>query len=121
MTYSDSFPAAGMYYDCNHSVVLESDGVYEIQYTVRADSKGCTQLNLAVTNDGVIIPCSRICEHVGCKDIFVVSGLAVTEALAGAHLHFIVYAEDSACFLLHEGVNLMLYVKKLSGLPACHH
>jgi hypothetical protein len=41
----------------------------------------------------------------------------VAEALAGAHLHFIAWSANDACFMLHEGVNLMMYVKKLAGLP----
>jgi len=119
MTFSDGFPAAGMYYDGNHSVVLERDGVYEIQYALRADSKGCAQLCLAITNDGAMIPCSKICEQVACNSGIAVSGVAVTEARAGAHLHFITYGEDDGCFMLHEGVNLMMYVKRLAELPEC--
>jgi len=117
LTFSDYFPAVGMHYDGNHSIVLEKDGVYEIQYALRADSKGCAKVNLALTNDGEVIPCSRICEHVNCNSAINFSGAAVTEARAGAHLHFIAFGDDSACYMLHEGVNLMIYVKRLGELP----
>jgi len=116
MTFSDGYPAAGMHCDGDHSIVLESDGVYEIQYAMRADSKGCTLLNLAVTNDGSVIPCSRITEKACSSCGFTMSGAAVVEARKGAHLHFIAYSDGCACFMLQEGVNLMMYVKKLGDL-----
>jgi len=116
MTFSDGYPSAGMRYDGDHSVLLESDGVYEIHYTMRADSKGCTLLNLAITNDGAVIPCSRVTEKACSSYGFEISGTAVAEARAGAHLHFIAYSDGCACFTLHEGINLMMYVKKLGEL-----
>jgi len=113
MTFSGFLPAHGCGYDDHHSVLLESAGVYEIQHTLRALSHCGEDLSLAVTNDGKIIPCSQINAHV--EGHFALSGVAVAEAEAGAHLHFIVYAKKDAKFLLQEGVNLMLYVKKLGG------
>jgi len=121
MTFSDAFPAAGMHYDSNHSMVLERGGVYEIHYALRAVSHGRSQLNLAVTNDGVMIPCSRVCRDTGGGESLSVSGVAVAEASAGAHLHFIAHGGDCAseCYSLCDGVNLMLYAKRLGGLRGC--
>jgi len=121
MTFSGYFPAAGMHYDGNHSLVLESGGVYEIHYTLRAGSKSRSQLNMAVTNDGVVIPCSRVCKDVTGSSGIDFSCVALAEARAGAHLHLIAYGGDCGCececFMLGEGVNLVLYAKKLGDLP----
>ena len=119
LTFSGTFPAADTHYDGNHSIVLERGGVYEIQYALHAVSSSQSKLHMAVTHDGVVIPCSCSCKETaahGSVDIFCT---AVTEAQAGVHLHLIAYGEDCGCdcFMLDEGVNLMLYVKRLSGLP----
>jgi len=119
MTFSGRLPCAGVHYDGNHSLVLENDGVYEIQYTLRAASKSRSQLCMAVANDGVPIPCSRVCKDVAGGSDIELSCMAVTEAHAGAHLHLIAYGGNCGCecFMLGEGVNLMLYAKKLGELP----
>jgi len=114
MMFSDFLPARGCGYDDHHSVVVESAGVYEIHYALRAVSHACGELSLAITNDGKIIPCSQIGARVDGR--FELTGLALTEARAGAHLHFIVLCKEDAAFTLQEGVNLMLYTKKLAGL-----
>ena len=122
MTFSDTLPALGMHCDCNHSLVLERDGVYEIHYALRAASHSRSQLYLAVTNDGVILPCSRVCKDVAGNSAVDVSGFALAEAKAGAHIHFIAYGgegADSECYTLCEGVNLMLYAKRLGDLAGC--
>jgi hypothetical protein len=103
MTFSGYLPAAGIRYDGNHSMVLENDGVYEIHYSLRGNSKNRSQLCIAVTNDGVTIPCSRVCKDCAANSDIDLSCVAVTEARAGAHLHLVAY--------------LMLYAKKLGGLP----
>ena len=119
MTFSDYLPAMGMHYDCNHSMVLERDGVYEIHYALRGTSKNLSQLHMAVTNDGVPIPCSRMCKDCTGNAGVDLSCVAMAEARAGAHLHLIAYGGDCGCecFTLGEGVNLMLYAKKLGDLP----
>jgi hypothetical protein len=117
MTFSDFLPAQGVWYDDHHSVVLSEAGVYEVSFTLRAESRECGYLRVAITNDGAIIPSSQVNDRVGCRDHFTISGKAVTTVQAGAHLHFIIFAKEYAKFLLHEGVNLMLYVKKLAELP----
>jgi hypothetical protein len=119
MTFSGYLPAAGLHYDGNHSMVLESDGVYEIQYTMRANSKNHSQLSMAVTNDGVMVPSSRVSKACAGGSGVDFSCVALAEARAGAHLHLIAYGGDCGCdcFMLGEGVNLMMYAKKLGELP----
>ena len=114
MTFSDFLPADGMWYDDHHSMVLGEHGVYEIYFSLRACSMTCGRLYIAITNDGVVIPSSRIsCEICPDADCYL-SGVAVTKASAGAHLHFIVFAKQFAKIKLHEGANLMMHVKKLA-------
>ena len=122
MTFSDTLPAMGMRSDGNHSMVLMREGVYEIHYALRAVSHSRSQLYLAVTNDGVILPCSRVCRDVSGGSAVDVSGIALAEAKAGAHLHLIAFGGEESgceCYTLCEGVNLMLYAKRLGGSRGC--
>ena len=123
LTFSDTFPASGEHYDCNHSIVLERDGVYELQYALHATSSSRSKLHMAVTNDGTVVPASCICKETAARSGVDIFCTAVAEARAGAHLHLIAYGEgcDCGCFMLSEGVNLMLYAKKLGDLPGCGH
>jgi hypothetical protein len=115
MMFSGFLPAQGIGYDDHHSMVVESAGVYEIHYALRAISEESRPLSLAITNDGKMIPCSQASALV--EGHFALSGMALTQAHAGAHLHFIVFAKCDASFALQEGVSLMFYAKKLAGLP----
>ena len=113
MTFSDFLPAAGMWYDDHHSIVLGEPGVYEIQYGLHAQSARCGKLHMAVTSDGVVIPSSRACGNVTAGNDVHLHGMAVTEAKAGAHLHCIVHAKEHGRIQLHEGANLTMQVRKL--------
>jgi hypothetical protein len=113
MTFSDFLPAAGMWYDEHHSVVLNEAGVYELHYALRAQCMQCGTLQMALTNDGAIIPSSQVTRSVAADGLIDVSGAAMTAARAGAHLHFVLFTKDSAKISLNEGVNLQLHVKRL--------
>jgi hypothetical protein len=118
LTFSDLLPSTELWYDDHHSVVTASDGIYEVQFTLRAKSMECARLTFAATNDGAVIPSSLWVAQAGCHEGFLVCGTAVTQAAAGAHLHLILSSDTQTKLLLEDGVNVMLLVKKLAELPA---
>jgi hypothetical protein len=112
MTFSGFLPASGMWYDDHHSVVVNDAGTYEIAYALRAKSLKSGQIQIAVTNDGVVIPCSQIVRDLAADEQADLSGTALVQTKAGAHLHFIVFAKEHAKIVLRPGVNLSMHVKK---------
>ncbi|MDR3343254.1 MAG: hypothetical protein LBT14_10820, partial [Treponema sp.] len=117
LTFSDLMPNLELYYDDHHSVVTQSAGIYELEYQLRAESLECGKLRIAITNDGRIVPSSLIAQPIACRDPFTIAGKAITEAEAGAHLHFVLFSSEHAKFKLQDGVNAYLVVKKLADLP----
>jgi len=117
MTFSDFMPAAGAWYDEHHSAVITDPGVYELDFCLRAKSLSPGAVQIAITNEGTIVPSSATVATLCNDQAFDVSGFAITEVAAGAHLHFIVYSKDGAKFQLAEDVNLALRAKKIAHLP----
>jgi len=117
MTFSDCMPATGAWYDENHSVVITEPGLYEIDYCLRACGLSCGMIQMAITNDGIVIPGSSVFTSFTHREPFHISGFTLTEVRAGAHLHFIVYSKEGAQFRLDDGVNLIMLAKKLANLP----
>ena len=120
MTFSDFMPIVGAWYDEHHSVVVTEPGLYEINCCMRATSIGSGTVQIAITNDGVIIPSSAVIADFGACEPFSVYGFSIAEIQAGSHLHFIAYSKEGAQFQLNDGVNLSMLAKKIADSPgAC--
>jgi hypothetical protein len=115
--FSDLLPGFGVWYDDHHSIVTESAGVYEISYQLRGEGLECGKLQLAVTNDGALVPGSVLTQGVSCREPFAAAGSTLAAVDAGAHLHFILFSKKEVKLLLQEGVNATLTLQKLGDLP----
>jgi len=116
MTFSDFMPAVGARYDEHHSAVITDAGTYTIDFCLRAKSLSDGSVQIALTNDGMIMQSSVVNADFNHDQPLNVTGFAMAEFAQGAHLHFIVYSKEGARFRLNDGVNLSMRATKIGPI-----
>ncbi|MCL2531299.1 MAG: collagen-like protein [Oscillospiraceae bacterium] len=113
LTFNQCMPANGMQVDENRCIIVAELGVYEIDYHLRGLGLCDGSVQLAVTHNGSIIPCTAgACAfHQG--EPFQLCSLGLAELDCDAQLHFVVYSKHGASFQLADGVNLALRLRRV--------
>jgi len=113
LTFSDCMPAAGARYDENHCVIVTEPGVYEIDCCLRGVGLCHGAVQLAVTHNGSVIPCTVAAAAFDEGEPFTLCGFGLAELDCDAHLHFVAYSQHGAAFRLADGVNIALRVRRV--------
>ncbi|MCL2446533.1 MAG: collagen-like protein [Oscillospiraceae bacterium] len=113
LTFSHCMPAAGAQYDKQNCAIIAESGVYEIDYCLRGAGLCQGVVQLAVTHNGAVIPCTATSVEFFEGEPFTLCGLGLAEIECDAHLHLVVYSPQGATFCLAEGVNIALRVRRV--------
>jgi len=112
LTFSDCMPAAGAQYAENRCAIVAEAGVYEIDCCLRGVGLCDGVVQLAVTHNGAVIPCTATTAEFCEGEPFQLCSAGLADVECGAHLHFVVYSQHGASFQLAQGVNLSLRVRR---------
>jgi len=113
LAFSDTMPAIGARYELHNCAILSKAGVYEIDYCLHGVGLGDGAVQLAVTHNGAIVPCTLAAAAFAEGEPFHLSGFGLAQLERDAHLHIVVYSRQGAAFRLADGVNIALRVRRM--------
>lgn len=113
LTFSHAMPASGMQINENRSITIAESGMYEIDYHLRGEGLCDGTVQIAVTHNGSIIPCTAGAANFCQGESFQLCGLGLAELECDAQLHFVVYSKHGTQFQLADSVNLALRVRRV--------